>query len=112
MLFSFSPPYGPKLLPVVAYAPNNSIFDKLIKDMKNLTQYDLTYIPIDSAENLEALLKRNRSIIAGILFNHPDVSCDELWSTMVYLFIFYFSIDKRISQKFRRISIFHCVFRL
>lgn len=34
----------------------------------------LSFIGIDTAENMEVLLKRNRSIFAGIQFNHPSVS--------------------------------------
>lgn len=73
---SFTPPYGPRLSPAVAYSPNNSVFDEIVNKIARRYDNDtkITYIGVDTAENLENLLMQNSTIIAGIQFNHPDVS--------------------------------------
>lgn len=80
--YSFTPPYGPQLSRAVAFSPNNTVFAEFMYDafvnevFHNETQFydNLTVIAVDTAEDLEQLLKMNRTIIAGIQFNHENVS--------------------------------------
>lgn len=79
IFLSFQPPYGPPLFRVVAWSPNNTIFRKLMHTLSlpmpdNKYADNITFVPVATAEDLEALLKQNRSIIAGIQFHHPNVS--------------------------------------